>query len=543
MAIDRKWYKKSGLKLPSGDVFRIIAVFFDVTITLAVVASKLDNNDTVRNVCYWLFSGGYVVFSSILQVCKTILICVNIRRHTKDTKKKWECCVALLDFIMSVLAIVMGGLYLFGENLPSSLCSEDYCRQLKTGLLGMSLILNLFLTVAENGFGWSGGWDKIKTVDEKHKRWSDLLGLLSVVVLFDQALTGFYMTVYDGKRNSTDITCDVYTHGVSGGTYGLSVILFIMLIVFVVWRRYLIDWCRRKFQGAHDQVNSGGTRDSVNSGSEPSCCGKCCNSDICSCKCNSYRFEEICFIGGTISLVIFFILYVLADLPWPWNCKDQINSQEWRTARLAFLGISFVLVSVHLGLHFFIVLFPSVHAFLQAGRESVVHNSKIKKLFGAQFRNMETKVDEYCVYDLEGIEIKMQGAPKADQTTLSLPLSFQFEHDTEYSLWCQAYSCCVGARQGRDNVEDRVPLTDGDSSETVPLQPVGSTAEPHKLNIGSVLFATPKKKATVLFIEEAYQQEDLERLLAKNGISDITLHSFCDSDQQPKTIPQTSGRT
>jgi hypothetical protein len=282
----------------------------------------------------------------------------------------------------------------------------------------------------------------------------------------------------------------------------------------------VIDYCKRRLGVTHDQVNLGGTHNRL----------------------TWHWFEGCCFKGVAITFLFFFALYVLADIPWPWNCKDRVNSQGWRTARLVLLIISFILVIVHLGLYFFIVFIPSVHAFHQAGHKSVVYNSKIKKLFGSRFRDMKTEVNnEYCVY--EGMKITIVGAPKADQTTLSLPLSFQFEHDTEYSLWCQAYSCCVGARQGRDNVEDRVPLTDGDSSETVPLQPVGSTAEPHKLNIGSVLFATPKKKATVLFIEEAYQQEDLERLLAKNGISDITLHSFCDSDQQPKTIPQTSGRT
>jgi uncharacterized membrane protein len=233
MAIDRKWYKKSGLKLPSGDVFRIIAVCFDVIITLSVVAGKLNDNIAAQIYTFWVFSVGYLLASGTLLAFKTCLICVNIRRHTKDTEKRWERCVAWFEFIMGALTIVMGGLYLFGENLPRSVYPGVHRRQLKTGLLGGSLIGNLFLTVVEKGFDWSGGWDKIKTVDAKHKRWSDLLGLLSAVVLFDQSLTGFFMIVYEIKVDSTDITCDVFTNVISIVACICSCILFTLLIAFV----------------------------------------------------------------------------------------------------------------------------------------------------------------------------------------------------------------------------------------------------------------------------------------------------------------------
>jgi hypothetical protein len=135
---------------------------------------------------------------------------------------------------------------------------------------------------------------------------------------------------------------------------------------------------------------------------------------------------------------------------------------------------------------------------------------------------MKTEVNnEYCVY--EGMKITIVGAPKADQTTLSLPLSFQFEHDKNYSLWCQSYyDCYARIRQGRGD-ENRRVLPEDDAQE---------------LNVGSVLFATPKENATVLVIDEAYRQEDLKRLLAQNIVSDVTVHTFCDSGQEPKAVPE-----
>jgi hypothetical protein len=500
MAIDQKWYKKSGLKLHSGDLFRILAVFFDVTITLAVVAGKQNNNDIAQSVCYFVFSFGYIVVSIILLVIKTVLICCTIHKRAKAKKKKWNYCVAILDTMMGVFAIVMGAFYLFGENLPSSLCSGDTCRQLKTGLLGTSLIINLFLTVVEKGFDWSGGWDKFKTINDRHKLWSDLLGLLSTVVLFDQALTGFYyMTVYDINVDSVGITCDSLTHGISSAAYIISIFLFYLLIVLVIWREYIIDSCKKSLQSTNDHANSGGTHGNNNSGSETSCC------------------QRYCEFGVAMSLIIFYIFYVLADLPWPWNCMDQINSQEWKTARFALLIISLVLVIIHFGLYICIVLIPSVCAFCRS-RRSVVHNVNIRKLFGAQFKDMKTEDGDYCTY--KGIRIKMQGGPKADQATLSLPLSFQVENDTNCSLWCQAYDFCWCTRQCRDGIAYN---SKGDSNVT----------KPHKLNIGSVLFATAKKEATVLFIDEACNQEDLIRMLSQDT-SDVIIHSFCESDQQPK---------
>jgi hypothetical protein len=534
MAIDQKWYKKSGLKLHSGDLFRILAVFFDVTITLAVVAGKQNNNDIAQSVCYFVFSFGYIVVSIILLVIKTVLICCTIHKRAKAKKKKWNYCVAILDTMMGVFAIVMGAFYLFGENLPSSLCSGDTCRQLKTGLLGTSLIINLFLTVVEKGFDWSGGWDKFKTINDRHKLWSDLLGLLSTVVLFDQALTGFYyMTVYDINVDSVGITCDSLTHGISSAAYIISIFLFYLLIVLVIWREYIIDSCKKSLQSTNDHANSGGTHGNNNSGSETSCC------------------QRYCEFGVAMSLIIFYIFYVLADLPWPWNCKDQVNLQAGKKTRLALLIISFILVSFYLVLYFFVVFIPSA---FHHTRKSVLHKSEIRSLFGARFRDMKTEVDEYCKCDRDDMKIKMQGDPKADQTTLSLPLSFQFERDTECSLWCQAYDCCSCTRQCRDVVEDRVPhtegnnsensflrtlasLTEGNSYQTVPQQCASNTAESHKLNVGSVLFATPKKEATVLFIDEACNREDLMRMLSQDT-SDVIIHSFSDSNEESNATPQ-----
>jgi hypothetical protein len=504
MAIDRKWYTKNvPLKLPSGDLFKIIAVLFDVAITLSVVAGEFYDNDTFQTFSYVGLSCVYFMGSSGLLIFKTCVIGVQVASHTKDAEREWTYIVAVVDFALGWLVIIMGTMYLVGENLPSSLCMGDHCRQLKTGLLGMSLILNLFLTVAENGFGWSGGWDKIKTVDEKHKRWSDLLGLLNTVVLFDQALTGFHITVYDINMSSENITCDSYSNGLSGAMYGLSVVVFTLILICV--QRYCRTWVKRNLKDVRAEIKKG---------SKLSWWKQYCK---CGWKCGCYWIEESCFIGVGISLVIFFICFVLADLPWPWNCMDQINSQEWKTARFALLIISLVLVIIHFGLYICIVLIPSVCAFCRS-RRSVVHNVNIRKLFGAQFKDMKTEDGDYCTY--KGIRIKMQGGPKADQATLSLPLSFQVENDTNCSLWCQAYDFCWCTRQCRDGIAYN---SKGDSNVT----------KPHKLNIGSVLFATAKKEATVLFIDEACNQEDLIRMLSQDT-SDVIIHSFCESDQQPK---------
>jgi hypothetical protein len=508
MAIDQKWYKKSGLKLHSGDLFRILAVFFDVTITLAVVAGKQNNNDIAQSVCYFVFSFGYIVVSIILLVIKTVLICCTIHKRAKAKKKKWNYCVAILDTMMGVFAIVMGAFYLFGENLPSSLCSGDTCRQLKTGLLGTSLIINLFLTVVEKGFDWSGGWDKFKTINDRHKLWSDLLGLLSTVVLFDQALTGFYyMTVYDINVDSVGITCDSLTHGISSAAYIISIFLFYLLIVLVIWREYIIDSCKKSLQSTNDHANSGGTHGNNNSGSETSCC------------------QRYCEFGVAMSLIIFYIFYVLADLPWPWNCKDQVNLQAGKKTRLALLIISFILVSFYLVLYFFVVFIPSA---FHHTRKSVLHKSEIRSLFGARFRDMKTEVDEYCKCDRDDMKIKMQGDPKADQTTLSLPLSFQFEQDTECSLLCQMYNCSACTRQDRDDVDNHGCCRCGNSN----------ASEPYELNIGSALFATPKKDATVLFIDKACNREEITRhLRSQDGVSNamILCHSFSNPKQAKRT--------
>jgi hypothetical protein len=511
MAIDRKWYKKSGLKLPSGDLFRIIAVWFDVTLTLSVVASKRNNDQTAQTACYILLSVVFFLVSTALLILKTGIICKSIQECTEDADKYWKYLVATLDSVLGMAVIVMGTAYLFGENLPSSLCSGDHCRQVKTGLLGGSLILNLFLTVVEKGFNWSGGWDKFKTVDAKHKQWSDLLGLLNTVVLFDQALTGFHITVYDINMSSENITCDSYSNGLSGAMYGLSVVVFTLILICV--QRYCRTWVKRNLKDVRAEIKKG---------SKLSWWKQYCK---CGWKCGCYWIEESCFIGVGISLVIFFICFVLADLPWPWNCKDQVNLQAGKKTRLALLIISFILVSFYLVLYFFVVFIPSA---FHHTRKSVLHKSEIRSLFGARFRDMKTEVDEYCKCDRDDMKIKMQGDPKADQTTLSLPLSFQFEQDTECSLLCQMYNCSACTRQDRDDVDNHGCCRCGNSN----------ASEPYELNIGSALFATPKKDATVLFIDKACNREEITRhLRSQDGVSNamILCHSFSNPKQAKRT--------
>ena len=342
--------------------FSLFLLVYNIVFTLIGV-SPVDGSKIV------LYFGFLIIFSG---VCVTIMACKLscIKRITKIPLSK---LAGTLFFDLAF--ILMGTLYLAGDNLPIFICSgmrdatdKEDCIEHSSVILGGSLLLHAALYVA--------GALKLKPTDipafpitgRIRKAYQSILQLVAFTIFLDQTFSTVvrFITHIDIEAdetstcgcvdNATATNClSLVNKDVGGFLGGLSaIILFIVVGLLVKNRKDYCSYCARCCKGCCACCCKGCCARCCKG-----CCARCCS--CCSCRIernsnhNSYQdidagrnegeenlncimphpCENACIIVVYFSVIAFMGVYTLADNSWLWRCVAVPNPTAGRFSMLA----------------------------------------------------------------------------------------------------------------------------------------------------------------------------------------------------------------
>ena len=281
-----------------------------------------------------------------------------------STKEKCHKCIRLITYVAyDVISIIMGVLFLIGDNLTDDICvfyhcgnfhvnsttckllknqtnpvegmdltyndcTNNYsttCRRASVACLGISIILNLFLLY----LNFKSIYDKsLPSIGKDHKRWMATFNLLTLVIIFDQTITGLYQSVFKFTKNESNMCSDLQSVHLSAGfTFGTSVVVWILILMF---------HCYTHWPGQGDCKSVSG------------------------------------FIAAVFFLLLFYIPFIFADTPWPWECFDTndwyISFRKCGIILRLFLAALSVALIILFGLFYIgIVLTPALCVKMKGG--------------------------------------------------------------------------------------------------------------------------------------------------------------------------------
>lgn len=228
-----------------------------------------------------------------------------------------------------VVSIIMGFCYLLGDNFPEdycrSMCDQSMfdtktcnfkqsscnpvtckrtdacdvsaCRIVSLAFLGISTVLNLSLLYLENTSFYIKDFP---IIGKHHMKWNATTNLLTLIVFFDQTLSGFYESAFKFTRDE-QLLCSAGTHVAGSLIHATSIAVWTFFLVVHYFRYHPED-------------------------------GK----------------QKIVFITTLVLLFVSFVLYIFVDVPWPWECIEVIKEQQLGglIARLVFLVVSLILILI-----------------------------------------------------------------------------------------------------------------------------------------------------------------------------------------------------
>lgn len=358
------------------------------------------------------------------QQCKKCCNC-------KFTKREWfwkKYKNIFLHISYDIISIIMGFLYLLGDNLSDDVCrryqncamihlDKDSCKIMdrrtcnensctRTGcnvegcrtsagvFLGISTFLNILLLFWE--YTSSQSSEDPSVIGVAHKFWMKTFNLLTYVIIFDQTLSGLHASTFYLSGDDGD-TCTPATHVVGALIYSASVVAWIIFFVILGYE-----------DGPYKKGCRTGTK--------------------------SERCQIAAHVVMCILMAIFFIIYIFADVPWPWNCFDEDSKYVRRIAlegRLALLAVSLGFMILFALIYAVCVIIPSMYV-QRMGKLALDNSGDIRDML----RNLPTC--EKLPFTIQGKEqLSVSCTFEEDATSATYKISFTKNHeDTLCCLTC-----------------------------------------------------------------------------------------------------------
>ena len=308
-----------------------------------------------------------LVLFPALSLISVLVKCFTLCRSQKFTRRRCRKIVEV--FLYDVTFVFMGALYLAGDNLPIFICTgmngmndREACRGQSTYILGVSLLLHTALHLVGTLKLRSADMPTFPVTGRIRQAYQSVLQLAALAIFVDQAFSTVerFVTHLDieadetlncgcvGNKTATNCLSHI-NFSIGGFSLGLYLIVLIIVILLVVKNRK--DYCSCYWEST----------------SKTRCC---------------HCWENVCIFGAHALVIIFVVLYTLADNRWLWTCVALPNPTA---GRISMLTIAFVISLLWLGVYLAIIFLPGVGTVLNRGflnnykcvtREAIMVNSE-----------------------------------------------------------------------------------------------------------------------------------------------------------------------
>ena len=325
--------------------FRLLLLIWNIAFTILGVHLN-DNNPLdytrvqVKERLYYASLAGFFTVCLTLTFIKCGFICCITRKKARS--HRWRKVVETL--LYNVIFIIMGTLYLAGDNLTILMCSgmdntvdKDNCIEKSSIILGVSLLLNTALYVA-GIFNLKPTAATLPVTGRIRKAYQSILQLAALTILLDQNFSTVVRLIthidhdieLDESPNcgcpGNTTTCSSLWE-VVGFFAGLSTIMVLIVVGLTVkgWK----DYC--------------------------SCCWKkwwrqcCCH----------FSENILIFSFMYIFVFVFMGIYTLTDNRWFWKCTP-VSQNNPKYIRIGLLYISFLFSLIWIVMYLVIICRPGV---------------------------------------------------------------------------------------------------------------------------------------------------------------------------------------
>ena len=294
----------------------------------------------VKEGLYYSSLVGFFAVCLTLSCIKCGFICCITRKKARS--HRWRKVVETL--LYNIIFIIMGTLYLAGDNLLGLICSgtdstvdKDNCIEMSSIILGVSLLLHAALYVAGT-FNLKPTASTLPVTGRIRKAYQSILQLAALAIFLDQTFTTVVRLFTDTDieldespncdcpGNTTTCSSEMEVIGFFAGLF--IILMFIVLGLLVKsWK----DYC--------------------------SCCWKKWKSEIGQCCC--HLMENILIFILYLFVVVFMGIYSLADSSWLWKCTP-VSQNNPKYIRIGFLYSSLLLSLIWIVMYIVIIGVPGV---------------------------------------------------------------------------------------------------------------------------------------------------------------------------------------
>ena len=298
-----------------------------------------------------------LVLFPTLSSMSVLIKCFTLCRSQKFTRSR--CCKIVEVFLYDMTFVFMGTLYLAGDNLPIFICTgmngmkdTEACRGQSSYILGVSLLLHTALHLA--------GILKLRPADMPtfpvtgriREAYQSILQLAALTILVDQAFSTVerFVTHLDIEADET-LNCGCVGNktatnclsliNVEIGVFSLGLYLIVLFIVIGLVVKNGKDYCSCYWEMKKTDDNLNET-DGRKSKSKTVCC---------------HCWENVCIFGAHTLVIVFMVLYTLADNRWLWTCVALPNPTA---GRISMLSIALVISLLWFGVYLAIIFLPGV---------------------------------------------------------------------------------------------------------------------------------------------------------------------------------------
>lgn len=337
--------------VPSLSPFLFLSLFllnYNMVFTLiGVVQSEGDavaDEEAQRNA----YIVSLVLFPTLSSL-SVLIKCFTLCRSQKFSLRR--CCKIVEVFLYDMTFVFMGTLYLAGDNLPIFICTgmngmkdTEACRGHSSYILGVSLLLHTALHLSGTLKLRPADMPTFQVIGRIREAYQSVLQLAALTIFVDQAFSTVerFVTHLDIEAdetincgcvgNKTATNCLSLIHFEIGGfAFGLYLIVLVIVIGLVVKNGK--DYCSCYWEMENPDPKS--KRKQV-----------CC-----------HFWENVCIFGAHALIIVFMVLYTLADNRWLWTCVALPNPTA---GRISMLTIAFMIGLLWLGLYLAIIFFPGV---------------------------------------------------------------------------------------------------------------------------------------------------------------------------------------
>ena len=175
----------------------------------------------------------------------------------------------------------------------------------------MSTLLNLSLIYLSSASDYT---KDLPIINKDHKRWTKTLNLLTLLISFDQIISGLHSSIFKLTRDESQL-CTSDAHISGSIIYVASVGIWTFLLFDHAFQYFPKEKCRSK-------------------------CG---------------------FITTLGLMWLYFSIYIFADAPWPWDCFDKSWKKEGLQLRIALLVLSLILILLFVSMYVMLICTPSFY--------------------------------------------------------------------------------------------------------------------------------------------------------------------------------------